>query len=94
MLASQLAHQSTLADGWKTDEATAFAVSQSPAFLNSLLYRRRVLTYTLATPVRATSKPAIKNEIRGYPEIQRGSILGSTHHHRHHHLQTGSTALA
>lgn len=27
MLASQLAHQSTLADGGETDEATVFAVS-------------------------------------------------------------------
>lgn len=61
MLAGQLAHQSTLADGGETDEATASAISI--LYFLVIPYRRRVLTYTLATPVRATSKPAVNHEV-------------------------------
>lgn len=59
MLASQLAHESTLADGGETNEATVFTISILPFSIS--LCRRRV-TYTLATPVRATSKPAIERQ--------------------------------
>jgi hypothetical protein len=53
MLASQFAHQCTLADGGETDKSTAVVsiCDRNPNFAR--------VTYTLATPVRATSKPAV-----------------------------------
>jgi hypothetical protein len=65
MLSSQFIHQRTLADGRETNEATAM-VSTLPS--HNFCYQS---TYTLATPVRATSKPAklelahAKSDIQG-----------------------------
>lgn len=69
MLAGQLAHQSTLADGGETNETTAQSMSILP--FRVILRLCRDLTYTLATPVRATSKPAIiyrSQRLNGSPE--------------------------